>query len=286
PFDIIRSSLFLGNLTAEVFDGNPVLYDNHNFNDAKGHEYVSGAYLNYKDKACVISDIELLYLGDTDNDNLIKGEDNGWGKLNQHTIDLLLKGPLFSSGISYDAEYAYQFGKYATNEIKDAYALHADLRREFNLPLKPELKIEYNNASGDKDPGDGKTNTFIPAYQTTHAPYGIMDFFRWQNMREAAASIKLNPGKNISLTPGVNCFWLDEKRDSWYKSDGTKVRTATTGDISSYVGTEASLVANYKINKYISFESGYAHFFTGNYVKDTGPSNDADFAYAQTKICF
>jgi hypothetical protein len=31
---------------------------------------------------------------------------------------------------------------------------------------------------------------------------------------------------------------------------------------------------------------GYSHFFAGGYVSATGPSNDADFGYAQAKIDF
>jgi hypothetical protein len=34
----------------------------------------------------------------------------------------------------------------------------------------------------------------------------------------------------------------------------------------------------------VALEAGYSHFFTGQYVRDTGPSNDADFFYLQAKI--
>ena len=29
------------------------------------------------------------------------------------------------------------------------------------------------------------------------------------------------------------------------------------------------------------FLAGYSHFFAGNFVEETGPSDDADFAYLQ-----
>ena len=33
-----------------------------------------------------------------------------------------------------------------------------------------------------------------------------------------------------------------------------------------------------------SLEAGYGHSFTGAYGRDTGPSDDADFAYFQTRF--
>jgi len=126
--------------------------------------------------------------------------------------DALLKDVFPPLKISYALEFAYQFGKYGTNDIENAYAIHADLKRKFDAFLKPELLLEYNNASGNKDPSDVKTNTFISYYQTTHAPYGLMDFFRWQNMREISLSLKLNLNQKMRIMPSINCFWLDEKK--------------------------------------------------------------------------
>ena len=36
----------------------------------------------------------------------------------------------------------------------------------------------------------------------------------------------------------------------------------------------------------LTVESGYSHFFAGSYLKDTGPSDDADFAYVQAAVAF
>ncbi|MFH1853890.1 MAG: alginate export family protein [Candidatus Omnitrophota bacterium] len=285
-FDAVKTSLAIENFTIDLFGGNIVSYDDNNFNDAKPHEYMYGSYVSYKNKDFFIPAFEFIYLTVYNKDDLIKGEDNLLGKLSQHTVDTLIRGPLSSSGIEYTFELAYQFGQYGTNDIKNAYAIHADLRRKFNTILTPELILEYNNASGDKNPNDSKTNTFISYYQTTHDPYGLMDFFRWQNMREIAISLNLHPNKKTRTTSSINCFWLDEKRDSWYKSSGSKFRTAANGDVSGFAGAEASSVLAYDINGKVKIETGYAHFFTASYAKDTGANDDADWCYVQTKINF
>jgi hypothetical protein len=38
--------------------------------------------------------------------------------------------------------------------------------------------------------------------------------------------------------------------------------------------------------KWIVIDAGYSHFFAGDYLRDTGPSDDADFVYVQTTLSF
>ncbi len=188
--------------------------------------------------------------------------------------------------IVYEIEAPYQFGRLGgtTSGSKDirAYAFHVDLSRSFEGPkFKPNFTLEYNYASGDNDPNDNISNTFNPLYQSTHDPYGLMDFFRWQNMRELALNTTLTLTKKLKITPQVNFLWLASKYDSWYNSSGTALRTKTTGDRNYHVGDEVSLRIYYELNKNLKLEAGYAHFFTGRYIKDTGANDDADWCYSQ-----
>ena len=136
-------------------------------------------------------------------------------------------------------------------------------------------------ASGDDSSTDGEVNTFIPLYQSTHEPYGLLDYFRWQNMKEAAWKFDVSPINKWKFTPQLNLFWLENRHDSWYNSSGTVVRTKTSGNRSSYVGKEVSLRAYYDVTKYVKWESGYAHFFPGDFVEKTGAHNDVDWVYSQ-----
>jgi hypothetical protein len=43
---------------------------------------------------------------------------------------------------------------------------------------------------------------------------------------------------------------------------------------------------NYKLFSFLILEGGYAHFFSGKFVKDTGSADDADWFYLQTLIAF
>ncbi len=277
-FDAVRTSLFFKDVTLDTFGGSFVIYDDNNLNDTKAGEYMYGTHFGYKNSDSFIPRIELIYL--KTEAIYLKN------KLDQHTVDFLMKGPFLTPHINYGFEFAYQFGKYGQDDIEDAYAIHAEISSKLTTFLKPLLKLEYNRASGDKDPHDTKTNTFISLYQSTHEPYGIMDFFRWQNMQEVALSINFNPQKKLSLTSSINCFWLDEKRDSWYRADGSRLRTSVNPDVDDFIGKEISLVLKYILNQNMEFEMGCAHFFTSSYVDDTGPDDDSTWGYFQTRLRF
>jgi len=150
----------------------------------------------------------------------------------------------------------------------------------------PQMNLAYDEASGNKNPNGKYSNTFVPLYQSVHEPYGEMDFFRWENMRNPEFNIIFSPTDKFRFTPQIDFFWLQSKNDSWYNSAGTALRTQISGDRSYYVGSEASLRFYYDFTANIKFETGYAHFFSGGYVKDTGANDDADWIYSQITLKF
>jgi hypothetical protein len=200
------------------------------------------------------------------------------GQIHRYTAGVRVAGNLPAS-FAYDVEIPWQFGEYGAKDIR-AYAFHADVNKSIPTQWKPKVGIELNLASGDRDAQDNKNGTFIPLYQSTHAPYGLMDLFRWQNMREIAGYIAAAPLTKLQCSVGANFLWLDSTRDSWYNSSGSKVRSTTKTEVSPFVGTEVSLVAKYALSKMISLEAGYAHFFTGGFVRGTGANDDADWVYS------
>lgn len=270
-FDAVILGYHPSNLYLDLLFGADVKYDDDNFNYIQYKEKIMGIYGGYKINK-ELSRIEFYFLPQTIHNNTTKST--------RYTAGARLQGSI-PGEILYDFEFPYQFGKNNNKTIK-AYAFHGDLSREFQtLFWEPKLVFEYNQASGDKNPNDSTNNTFIPLYQNTHEPYGLMDFFRWENMREVALSLNLSLTNKLKLIPQVNFFWLMSTNDSWYSSTGAVLRTDNTGLRSHYVGQEISLRSIYDLNKNIKLECGYAHFFTGGYVKDSGANNDADWAYTQ-----
>jgi len=261
----------------DLLYANDVKYDDDNLDASQYKEKLTGFYAGYQaDKVSLL--IEGYFLP-----QLMKGTTTD-AKTNRYTAGMRIKGKV-PGEILYDIESPYQFGRTNRKSIK-AMALHADISRAFRDVLwEPNLALEYNYASGDKNPNDSDNNTFIPLYQSTHDPYGLMDFFRWQNMREIALRVDLSLSKKLKIIPQTNFFWLASTNDSWYDSTGAVLRARNTGGRRShYVGQEVSVRANYDVNKNIKCETGYAHFFTGKMVAESGPNDDADWIYAQMSL--
>jgi len=59
------------------------------------------------------------------------------------------------------------------------------IRRCFD-PVKstPKLRLEFNHASGDSNPSDGKHGTFDVLYPTAHDKYGMADQVGWKNVKQ------------------------------------------------------------------------------------------------------
>ncbi len=266
---------------ADFLYGQDVKYDDDKFNQSRSEEFLTGFYSAYqKHKMAPLIEPYFLEMKD------LKGTTN----TQRYTVGAHLQHTI-ADGTVLDMEFPYQFGHVgsATSKKKEikAYAFHADVTKSWEaVQLKPKLMISYDEASGDKDPNDSVNNTFIPLYQTTHEPYGLLDFFRWENMRNPEISATFSPTEKLRFTPQTDFFWLQSKFDSWYNSSGTAVRSKTSGDRGYFVGTEISLRVYYDLNKYLKLESGYAHFLPGVYVKDSGADDDVDWVYSQVAFKF
>ena len=62
------------------------------------------------------------------------------------------------------------------------------------------------------------------------------------------------------------------------------MRRDTTGRSGSFIGSEVDVTATYTPHKRVKLQAGYSHFFTGDFVSDTGAHSDADFVYTQLTL--
>jgi len=268
-------------LWGDLLYGQDVKYDDDKFNNSRSEEFLTGFYGGYqKHKLAPLVETYFLMMKD------IKGTSDNL----RYTVGARLQTNI-AEGTVLDIEIPYQFGHTGSATVKKkeikAYAFHVDVTKSWEAARwKPKLALAYDEASGDKDPNDSVSNTFIPLYQSTHEPYGLIDFFRWQNVRNPEISMTFSPTEKFRFTPQADFFWLNSKFDSWYNSSGTALRSKTSGERGYYVGSELSLRVCYDFNKNLKFESGYAHFFPGGYVKDSGADDDVDWFYSQVAFKF
>ncbi len=191
-------------------------------------------------------------------------------------------------GLDYSFEGAFQTGKVRGLDLT-AWAVHGALGYTFDIPWLPRVALGYSYGSGDGDPLDGDIETFQNLFPTNHKFYGQMDVFSWQNIHDLELNFRVQPVKKVSIRADYHAFFLASTDDAWYRANGVAtVRpiTAAARNADNYAGSEIDVLATWAVNKYVSVDAGYSHFFAGSYLGDTGTDDDADFGYVQATITF
>jgi len=206
------------------------------------------------------------------------------------TLGTRIKGdPTKLHGFEFSGEFAYQAGTVRGLDL-NACAVNAGVGYNFlDAAWRPRVFLEYNYASGDKNPADGEIETFQNLFPTNHKFYGIMDLFSWQNMHDAHVSFSVKPAKTLTAQIDYYAHWIANNNDVWYRSNGlTAVRPldASARSARSYQGSELDFILTWDVMKNIQLQGGYAHFFAGSYLEDTGAHDDANFGYVMATLKF
>lgn len=172
-----------------------------------------------------------------------------------------------------------------------AYFGHAAFGYSFDLPWSPRLLLQYDYASGDSDPYDGKNGRFETLYgarRFEYGPTGIWGAFARGNINTPGIRVQFKPFPNITGFIAHRAFWLAEKRDTWVGSSNLR---DVTGQSGNYIGQQLEARLRWQVvPQLLMLETGWAHLFKGRFAKDAPGSpadkNDADYFYAQTTLSF
>ena len=102
----------------------------------------------------------------------------------------------------------------------------------------PRLGIEYNFASGDRNPADRSYGTYDDLYPAGFNRYGMADPIAWRNIRYPAAGIELPITRRWAAYAGYRFFQLASVHDGLYPGgDQYLIRNtnATSADVGSHV---------------------------------------------------
>ena len=205
-------------------------------------------------------------------------EHGGGGKLNEKTGGVRWVGKL-PRGFDYDIEMAKQFGSFGLDSI-DAWAGHWVLGKQFSsLQWQPRVFLEYNYASGDRNPSDGTRATFDSLYPTAHGKYGIADQVGWRNIHNPHLGLEVKPSKKLSIAGGFHEYWLASARDGLYNAGGSLIARSPDGSAGRHVGEELDVYGLYSLSKTISFGAGYGQLFTGEFLNRTTRGHNYHYAY-------
>jgi hypothetical protein len=293
-FDAVKLRYAADSWAFDLFTSSPVTFKDHEWNksqifDAQSPDdtIFSGAYLTTK-WVPFNTTTDFYAFHKTDNGNGAFGP--ALGDTSFVTLGTLWKGdPKKLGGWDYETEMAFQTGEVNGRDLT-AFAGHWGIGYNWlEHPWKPRVGVQYNYSPGDSDATDRKLGTFQNLYPTNHLFYGFMDTTGWINMHNPQLNISLTPTPKLKLMLDYHLYWNDTNEDAWRRVNGvTAVRpvNAAAREADNFRGSELDLTAIYKLNPHVGLMAGYSVFFAGNYLADTGASDNAHFGYVQLQIDF
>jgi hypothetical protein len=221
-------------------------------------------------------------------DHSFVGENGVAGDLLDRTIGARVKGK--DLGFDYTAEGMSQTGRFSQDQIH-AYAYAATLGYTFDMSWTPRLGVEYDYASGDRHPTDGKRGTFDPLFPFGHYYQGFADVFSFKNGKDFAAFLKVAPTSTLTVQLDVHDFILATASDAWYNASGLPIRPKAVTNPNRKVGYETDLHARLAVGQYVKFWAGWSRFFAGPYVRQTstepvGTDNNMNWLFLQMTVDF
>ncbi|MFT3825142.1 MAG: alginate export family protein [Chitinophagaceae bacterium] len=224
--------------------------------------------------------IDLYYLG-------IKREnarfEEGIKDEKRHT--LAVRYWKYGGGFIYNAEAAWQFGKFGDGNI-NAWTFALEMGYLFDkLRWKPSVNLRNDYISGDRKKGDGNLQTFNPIYPKG-GYFGFNPRVGPVNLIDLHPYCTLSPTSKLEIQGDVVFNWRMSAEDGVYRPSGT-LNLKGAGVSKKYIGTAYLLSGSYQVNKHLSFSCGAQFFKTGGFVKEViYPSANSGFFNAQATFKF
>jgi hypothetical protein len=212
-------------------------------------------------------------------------ETAGHGHLSEVTGGARIAGTLLDN-FDYDIEMNKQAGSLGHYSI-DTWAGHWNVGYTFkNAGSQPRPFIEYNYASGNRNPNGNTWGTHDQIYASAHDKMDFADQFGWKNIRDFRAGASEKVAAQWTLTEIFNDLWLATKNDAVYGSSGAIAIPAHPSAASNHLGIELDLIAEYRQNKHVTYGFGFAHLFTGQFLNQATRGKDFNYPFAYVTYGF
>jgi len=108
------------------------------------------------------------------------------------------------------------------------------------------------------------------------AYFGVIALIGPANHIDLQPSFDLRLIKRWILITKAGFFWRQSIHDGIYGPAINLLRSAGSST-SRFIGSQIATQAEWEINPHFSWTGNYTHFFTGQFLRDTGPSKDVNF---------
>src|SRR5260221_10910772 len=153
-----------------------------------------------------------------------------------------------------------------------AWATGAIIGRTFDrTALRPRVSLQFDAASGDKNPTDNQLDTFNPLFPSGYY-FTTAGYTTYANLIHVKAGLSLAPRSDCHLRAGVGSEWRATIADAIYTLPDRPVPN-TAGRGGRYVGAYGQLRADYALTSQIALALELVHFSAGPTIVSAGGHN-------------
>jgi hypothetical protein len=141
--------------------------------------------------------------------------------------------------------------------------------RTFNLsPFRLRGSLQFDAASGDKNPRDNQLNTFNPLFRSGHY-FTTAGYTAYANLIHGKAGLSVTVSENLLLSAGVGLEWRQTVSDAIYTIPDVPVPN-TAGRGGRYAGAYSQFRADYRLTPQIALALELVHFSAGQTIRAAG----------------
>lgn len=182
----------------------------------------------------------------------------------------------------WDTEAVYQTGRFGSSDIR-AWAFGSILGYSFdNGAWRPRLALQLDAASGDREAGDDRLQTFNPLFPrgSYFSQSGLTDF---SNLLNAGLFLSARPLPKATLGIGGGRMARQARADAAYAQPMLPIPGSTQGD--RVIGDYLRLNASYRCNRHLTLSGEMLRYIPADNLRAAGAST-ADYAELVVKFLF
>jgi Alginate export len=279
-FDGLRASFQSGAWRVNGFVAKPVETRIGLFDDAPDHAQTFwGMYAARPFALLPNGKVDLYYLG---TDRKRARFDQGTAREIRHSIGARLWGE--KQAWDYNCELVYQLGKFGRGNIL-AWTVGSDIGYTFrSAQFRPRLGLKADIASGDRNRSDRNLQTFNALFPRGQY-FGDAGLIGLANLMDVHPSADIHITDRMAVKGDWAFFWRESKRDGIYGNGIDLLRSGQTSR-ARYIGSQPSLLLEWKANRHVTFETSWTYFFAGQFLKETMPGRNLDYITARVTYKF
>jgi hypothetical protein len=197
----------------------------------------------------------------------------GVGPETRHTMGARISGRWRKMDFNYDL--IYQRGEFRQLPAQ-SWAISTDTGVAIRLWKFPaRLATTFNSASGDKDPKDGRLESFNPLFPG-NSYSGVVGLLGPTNLTDFTPSLRVPVRRNLVLAFEMPSYYRSSTRDGLYTID---LRLLLPGQSNRhrYVGTNPGVIAAWQMTRHVNFTGAITRFLPGAFLSDTFVKNGFGF---------